>query len=534
MARALILTDVSQAYHEHEILLTGGSGFLGKVVLALLLDRFPGAKRLHLLMRRGAGVSAGERFEREILASPALGPVVERLGPDFVRGRASVWEGDIARPGCGLEQSAIERMAGRVGLIINCAGLAEFSPPLDEAFASNVDGAEHVAKLARTLGSRLLHASSGYVSGERDGLVEETESIPGFYPRRQGPADASFEARREIDACHECIRQISEIPQAEDGPADAKPAAGVRRVRPREMTERLIALGRQRAEQWGWANAYTYSKSLGEQIIAAEPGLDYAIVRPAMVESAWRFPFPGWIERGCVSAPLMLVAVGGLKYWPVRQDTPLEVVPVDLVAAAILVVGALLMDGHHRLVYHLATADVNPLELGPLVKLLDAEARRRSLANGARHPGLALLDLLIGAPSGGPVRFVSPERWRTRRRRLQKRVERAQRWIGWVRRGFESSQLPGSRSLAALGTALGSLSVEAGLGEQALDPYLPFLVEKRYVFECENIRSAYAQLAARERDLLPWDPERIDWPRYWVHNQVPGIRKWVQPSAERA
>src|SRR5579863_7501165 len=77
----------------------------------------------------------------------------------------------------------------------------------------------------------------------------------------------------------------------------------------------------------------------------------------------------------------------GLKDWPVRQDMPLEVVPVDLVAAAILVAGALLLDGRHEPVYQLATADVNPILLGPLVSLLDAESHRRrtKAQSGARN-----------------------------------------------------------------------------------------------------------------------------------------------------
>ena len=49
-----------------------------------------------------------------------------------------------------------------------------------------------------------------------------------------------------------------------------------------------------RARSWGWPNTYTYTKSLGEQVIAGTPGLRYAIVRPSIVESALRYPFPGW------------------------------------------------------------------------------------------------------------------------------------------------------------------------------------------------------------------------------------------------
>ena len=48
----------------------------------------------------------------------------------------------------------------------------------------------------------------------------------------------------------------------------------------------------ERARVWGWPNTYTYTKAMGEQAIAMS-GCNYAIVRPAIVESALRFPFPG-------------------------------------------------------------------------------------------------------------------------------------------------------------------------------------------------------------------------------------------------
>src|SRR5205085_5878709 len=94
------------------------------------------------------------------------------------------------------------------------------------------------------------------------------------------------------------------------------------------VRERLREGGMRRAEQWGWINTYTYTKSMGEQLIAQTSGLQYAIVRPAIVESSMRFPFPGWNEGFTTSAPLVLMGGSGVKGWPVRKDGPLEIIPV--------------------------------------------------------------------------------------------------------------------------------------------------------------------------------------------------------------
>jgi long-chain acyl-CoA synthetase len=521
------MTDISQAFRDHEVLLTGGNGFLGKVVLGLILDRLPDVKHLHMLLRPRLGVSAEERLHGETLASTALASVAQKVaekrGKDFLRRRITVWPADISRVNCGLEPAALDALAGRIGVIINCAGEVEFFPPLDKSFSSNVDGVERVVKLAHSLSSKLLHVSTCYVCGAVDGLVEETEPILGYYPHRRGPYDVRFQHVEELRYCRERIRHIYDS----DVPVFA-PGGG-----PREVVQRLTALGKQRAEHWGWVNTYTYSKSLGEQIIAAAPNLDYAIVRPAIVESSLRFPFPGWIEGGRTAAPLVLMALGGLKDWPVRGDIPLEIVPVDLVAAAILVVAALLLDGRHRTVYQLATADVNPFPLEVLVSLLDSESRRRGRTNGNHSVGRALLERFVGARRDAPAELVSAEEARSRRLLLQRRINRAEEFVKRTRTALQRAGLPGDAALASWSTTLRTLSLQTAFREQTLDQYLPFILHNRQVFEAENIRAAYDLLSEKHRQLLPWDPERIDWRSYWICNQIPGIEKWVQPQAVR-
>ena len=519
------MTDISQAFRDHEVLLTGGNGFLGKVVLGLILDRLPDFKHLHILLRSRLDASAEERFQGETLASSALAPIVQKLvekrGKGFLRERISVWPADISRVNCGLEPAALDKLAGRIGVIINCAGEVEFFPPLDVSFSSNVDGVEKVVKLAQSLSSKLVHISTCYVCGGVDGLVEETEPILGFYPHRRGPHDLRFQHIEELRYCRERIRHIYDSDVSVSGAGWGS----------KEALQRLTALGKQRAEHWGWMNTYTYAKSLGEQISAAEPNLNYAIVRPAIVESSLRFPFPGWIEGGRTAAPLVLMALGGLKEWPVRGDIPLEIVPVDLVASAILVVTALLLDGRHRAVYQLATADVNPFSLEALLKLLDSESRRRGRINGNHVVGRSLLERFVGARRDAPVELVSAEEARSRRALLQRRINRAEGLVKRTRSALQRTGLPGGVALATWSTALRTLGLQATFREQTLEQYLPFILHNRHVFEAENIRAAYDLLSEQHRQLLPWDPEHIDWRKYWISNQIPGIEKWVQPEA---
>jgi hypothetical protein len=95
----------------------------------------------------------------------------------------------------------------------------------------------------------------------------------------------------------------------------------------------------------------------------------------------------------------------------------------------------------------------------------------------------------------------------------------------------EKTGLPGKATLARWSTALRTLSLQATFREQTLDQYLPFVQDHRYIFESENIRAACALISEKDRRLLPWDPEMIDWNDYWINHQVAGTQKWIQPEA---
>ncbi len=487
------LADLSSLFRDNEILLTGANGFLGKVVLAMLLDRFPHVRRVHVLVRPRPDLPSKERFVRQVLDSPPLRPIVERRGRDAVASRVNVLSGDASAPLVGLDPAQVRELSQHVGLVLNCAGLVDFFPPVDLSLQSNVDSVERLLELCATIDAKLLHVSTCYVAGEADGLIEETEPIRGFYPRRKGPSDTRFRAVEELAECREAAAEIS------------------RRLEGASRTEALAELGRLRAARWGWVNTYTYSKSIGEQVLEQQDTVEFAIVRPAIVESALQYPFPGWIEGGRTAAPLVLMALGGLLDWPARPDISLEIVPVDLAAAATLVVAAELLAGKAQQVYQLAGADVNPYPLEDLIQLLCREAR----SNGSSPPKAP-----IWLDPWPRVRLMSDVQAERRHRSQRERIK-------CVRNLIERA---GRRNLAA---KLRVLELQMAFHEETFRQYMPFIHDNRYIFETGSIRDAFARLSPEDKRALPWRSEAIDWPAYWRECQIPGIRKWVQPEAVR-
>src|SRR5208283_5320668 len=84
-------------------------------------------------------------------------------------------------------------------LIVNSSGLTDFNPDLRGALATNTDAAMNILEFVRgTEHAGLLHLSTCYVAGERDGRVTE-RLIPNYTPRRV----PDFDAEQELRALHE-------------------------------------------------------------------------------------------------------------------------------------------------------------------------------------------------------------------------------------------------------------------------------------------------------------------------------------------
>ncbi|MBA3451512.1 MAG: SDR family oxidoreductase, partial [Deltaproteobacteria bacterium] len=352
--------DVAQILAGKNILVIGTTGFVGKVALSMLLHRYPEVGKVFCLVRPGAGNTADERFYKKVASSEAFDPVrdVHGTGYDaFMRSKIIAVAGDIGRPLCNFtdEQFAEIEAAGGLDVILNSAGLVSFAPSLESALRINAMGAKNVLDVARKTGAKLCHVSTCYVAGRRDGDVWEDEPVVGYFPRSSTVShdygnedellDRDFDPVAEIADCQKIIdharersndrQHISEFrergaealrTQRRDPDNENDLKIAVARERKIWLNDVLTKLGMERAEHWGWTNTYTYTKSLGEQIILSDTSVSSTIVRPSVVESSIRFPFPGWNEGFNTTAPLMYLMLKGHRSVPMGEDTALDVI----------------------------------------------------------------------------------------------------------------------------------------------------------------------------------------------------------------
>ena len=545
--------DLSETFRGKEILVTGVTGFLGKVALVMLLDRYPEVGRVHVLVRPRAGGTAAERFFGKVMQAEPFRPLRAKYGDGFeafLREKVNPLAGDVTDPLFGLGPAEVAGLKGKLACVLNSAGLVTFNPSLELAVQVNTLGARHAAELCLATGAVLVHVSTCFVAGARRGPVFEDELVTGSFPKAfdhdQKMAGAKFSVANEladVDAQAKRLREkaddhalaaqfraaaLTRLEEEGRDPADEKAlrlATG--RERKLWLGKQLVDAGMERAKAWGWPNTYTYSKAMGEQAIA-ESGCAYALVRPAIVESALEFPFPGWNEGFTTSAPLAFMALKGHRSFPAGNKLVLDLIPVDMVAAGMLGVAGAACVGRHKAVYHLASGDVNPFYIRRAVELCALYKRRYFKAREAKGEGSSIQNWIdawlepypVSAQVYGAVSAPF----------LRSLAQGARKLIGdhgpkWGMPIATSLLTQADEELAQLDRKLAQIE---GIWAQ----FLPFVAGERFVFQCSHTRALWAELSAADRGKLRWEPERIDWRTYWLDVHMAGLEEWVFPGLE--
>lgn len=515
------------------ILLTGASGFVGKVWLAMVLQHFPQVGRIYVLLR-GKGRGVRERFEKIVNESPAFKPLHDAYDGrmnEFVSQRVEVVGGDVSQPGLGIEPDTFARLLRDVDVVINFAGLVDFNPDVRESLASNVEGGLHVAEfIAQSDHARMLHVSTCYVAGHRDGFVEE-----GRLPPRT-PTDQPFDA---VVECEELRKIIAATEADNDDPAteaelrddvvkrlaerghendQRRVGDMVNRLKRKRLREMMAKAGTDRAKSLGWPNTYTYTKALAEHRLALHPSRDrISVLRPAIVESAIEYPFAGWNEGFNTSGPLVYLAGTWFRHVPAAAGNPLDVIPVDYVCKAVCIVTCALLRDEAKPVYQIGTSDRNFLAIDRLTEL-SALGHRKHLR---KHGKSALEKLVLSrwdALAADPehvlnatnIRKVVGQIGRYLRHGLPEKIpSEVKDWAKDLRKTSDSAV----RKLRQI--------------EDVLELFMPFTYEHYCVFQCRAIDAH--PIAEPEFRFLP---ESIEWRSYWLDVHMPGLRRWCFPEYE--
>ncbi|MCH7527170.1 MAG: AMP-binding protein, partial [Planctomycetes bacterium] len=489
-----------------EIFVTGATGFLAKVFVEKLLRCVSGLGKIHLLIRPGSdGHSAEQRAVRELFGSSAFERLRASLGPGFerlCREKINVVSGDLTLERFGLSQDDYDALARRVTLVVNSAATVTFDEQLDVAIALNIAGAQRLLEFARDAGNApMLHVSTAYVSGVRQGDIPETilsdgHTVASYIASRDPNNGLPEQGPMDLDDALQTLRDL--VVQANHRYADRRSA----------RRQELIRVGMEYSQKRGWNDTYTFTKWLAEQLLARDRGdVPLVLYRPAIIESSYDEPAPGWIDGLRMADPLILVfGRGKLTEFPALPDAELDLIPVDLVANGMIATLPVGRSSPSLQVFHCSSSARNPVLLRVLLEYVGEAFRRRPMRDA----------------KGRPIRIPNPG--------LANKERFVKKWESRLRRTRRLRSLLKSRSFAQrLRKRLASLEAQINQLLYFTNIYSPY-THLKCRYRDDRLRAVYEALDAEDREEFPCDPARIDWRDYIVNRHVPGVRHFVLGS----
>lgn len=518
--------SVRRAFAGKHVMLIGVTGFIGKVWLANTLLDLAEVERIYLLIRRQKSNPAERRFEKMVEESPVFDPLFDRYAAGlagFLHKKLEVVEGDVTQPGLGFKMEVGRRLQKNLDLIINSSGLTDFNPDLRDALAANTDAVLNIVEFVRTTDhAGLLHLSTCYVAGEHDGRVSENLT-PNYNPRRL----PNFDAEQEWRNLRELVKQAEAKAESEEVNADlrnqalvkehaAKDLQGaalenqIRKNKIRWLKTYLTEVGTKRAQELGWPNTYTLTKSLAESLMAKHgAGLPVAVVRPAIVETSVTKPFPGWNEGINTSASLSYLLGTYFRQLPSNESKRLDIIPVDAVCSGMTLIAAAIMERRHDPLYQLATSVTNPCDMGRSIELTSLAHRKHYRAQEGLESWLRLRFDAIPVSKTRYNRMSAPAQ-----KAIVKSIQRVMSPLPLKKTPFARAE----RNLERV--------------EKLIKLFEPFILLHEHDFAAENVEKLSHALVPEEHAQFGYDTRSLDWWEYWINIHIPALRRWTYPLIE--
>jgi long-chain acyl-CoA synthetase len=520
--------SVRETLRGKNILLIGATGFIGKVWLSNLLTDLPEIGRIYLLVRHNRTVTALQRFQRKIEESPVFEPLAERYGSrfsQFLRERIEVVDGDVSKPDLGFSPEVRQRLARSVDVVVNSSGLTDFNPDLRDALAMNVRSTVYLLNFLRECDhASLLHLSTCYVIGRRDGRILE------ILPKNYTPVGLrDYDAEKEWQSLEALVLQTEQRAESGEVAEELRRAAlkkehaakdlhgaalenQIRKNRVRWLRDALTDAGSRRANELGWPNTYTFTKSMSESLIRnfldQNPGAAIAVVRPAIVESSIEKPFQGWNEGINTSASLSYLLGTFFRQLPTNESKSLDLIPVDLVCRGMTLIAAALIARRNACVYQLATSIANPCDMRRSIELTGLGHRRFYRAQTDLNQRLRLKFDAIPVSKARYDKLSAPAQ-----RTIVQAINRAAEPF--------ASRPPLARQERDLEKVIKLISL-----------FEPFILHNDHNFEAANVEQLSAALPAAEQTDFGYDARALDWWDYWINVHIPALRKWCYPLIE--
>lgn len=486
---------IREALEGKRIVLTGVTGFLGTALLERLLTD-TGVARID-------AVSRGNATERvaALLIGQAFAPARDRIGGE------ALWQDYQARvrPISADLDVAPPPVDPDVDLVIHAAATVSFDPPIDEAFRTNLMGSVGLYEAAG--GTPFVHVSTAYVAGITRGTQPEELLARGLDWRAEAASAENARAHaEEASRRPERLEAFSANARSAVGRAGPQSvAARAEELRCAWVHERLVRAGTARARSLGWPDVYAFTKSLTEQALDEMAGDNpLTIVRPSIIESAHRHPYPGWIEGFRVAEPVILAyGRGALPEFPGIPEGVMDIIPVDHVVNCVLAAAAeILTQRPRRRVYHISSGGRNPMPFRTLYEI----TREYFLT----HP----------LPERGRGQYKVPTWTFPGTRAVEKKMRAAERFVEGAERVV--ARMPRGSATRETARKVDRLRGRLDFAKKYAALYGHY-VEVEVIYTDDRAVELFQSLPPKDREDFCFDPTVFTWEEYLGGIHLPAI-----------
>ncbi|XP_075162295.1 fatty acyl-CoA reductase wat-like [Haematobia irritans] len=280
-------SNIQSFFKRKNVFITGGTGFLGKVLIETLL-RTTEIRKIFILMRSKRSKNEEERFN-EIFQDPLFGKLhIER--PQF-RDYLHMITGDCSEPNLGISEDDRQQLIENVNIIVHLAATVRFNEAMSTATKINVRAILDLMNLAKEMKhlKSFVHVSTAYVNCTT------------------AHSDERFFTDKLSVNSHQLLTLLDTL---DNGLLD-------------HIGQQLLA---------EYPNTYTFTKAVGEEVVQKHCGiLPICIVRPGgVVQVADDSQLTGWLNtmQGGISA-IYCAGIGLLRVVNGKGENSVPMIPVD-------------------------------------------------------------------------------------------------------------------------------------------------------------------------------------------------------------
>ncbi|XP_065214317.1 fatty acyl-CoA reductase wat-like isoform X2 [Planococcus citri] len=280
-------------FRDSTIFVTGGTGFIGKVMISKLILTCD-VSCIYLLVRKKSSKSSAERM-RELFENPIFIHMKSKL-PDCMN-RIKFVEGDCSLENLGLSAKDEETLCKSVNFVFHCAAAMNMLGSFDTAVKINIRGTQELVNLSKRIVNlkAFVHLSTISAFIEQDSIEEKL-----------------YKSQLEYEDCLNLL-EVNHVLRLDEFHMD------------KLIGDKL--------------NIYSMTKAVAENIfIRNKISVPVVIFRFALATPCWKEPIAGWAGRfygpnGVMAFNLLDIAP------PIYWDKPMiDFAPADLIVNALIAV----------------------------------------------------------------------------------------------------------------------------------------------------------------------------------------------------